>query len=121
MERDEGVRVRYEAVEYYHIKRTKDEEYLMRDHMDKEEIRHGYRENASWHRRERDEVQRRRDYPDDQYTKRYKDDALLMQEWGDRQRDGEEWHRLKLSHEVHTLAERDEGTSSGRSVRGWRF
>jgi hypothetical protein len=46
--RDEGMRVRYEAVEYYHIKRRKDEEYLRREHMDKEEIRHGYRENASW-------------------------------------------------------------------------
>lgn len=127
-ERDEGVRVRYEAVEDYHIKRRKDEEYLRREHMDKEEIPHGYRENASRRRRERDEVldqrkrdelQRSRDYPDDQYTNRQKDDAWLMQERGDRQRDREEWHRLKLSHDGPLpKREREEGRSSGRSVRG---
>ncbi|XP_058722994.1 FIP1[V]-like protein isoform X1 [Vicia villosa] len=127
-ERDEGMRVRYEAAEDYHIKRRKDEEYLRREHIDREEIPHGYRENASRRRRERDEVldqrkrddlQRTRDYPDDQYITRQKDDAWLLRERGDRQRDREEWHRLKQSHDGPLLKrEREEGRSSGRSVRG---
>nr|XP_027185983.1 FIP1[V]-like protein isoform X2 [Cicer arietinum] len=121
--RDEGMRVRYETVEDYHIKRRKDEEYLRREHIDHEEISH-----ASRRRRERDEVldprkrddlQRSRDYPDDQYTTRQKDDAWLLRERGDRQRDREEWHRMKQSHDGHIpKREREEGRSSGRSVRG---
>jgi hypothetical protein len=127
-ERDEGVRVRYEAVEDYHIKRRKDEEYLRREHIEKEEIQHAYRENASRRRREKDEVldqrkrddlQRSRDYPDDHYITRQKDDAWLLRERGDRQRDREEWHRLKQSHDGPVAKrEREEGRSSGRSVRG---
>lgn len=127
-ERDEGLRIRYEAVDDYHIKRRKDEEYLRREHIDKEEIPHGYRENASRRRRERDDImdprkrddlQRSRDYPDDQYAARQKDDAWLMRERGDRQRDREEWHRMKQSHEEHLpKREREEVRSSGRSGRG---
>ncbi|KAL5141720.1 FIP1[V]-like protein [Glycine soja] len=127
-ERDEGLRIRYEAVEDYRGKRRKDEEYLRREHIDKEEVLHGYRENASRRRRERDEVldprkrddlQRARDNPDDQYATRQKDDAWVPRERGDRQRDREEWHRMKQSHEEHLpKREREEGRSSVRSGRG---
>ncbi|TKY73100.1 FIP1of V protein [Spatholobus suberectus] len=127
-ERDEGLRIRYEAAEDYHGKRRKDEEYLRREHIDKEEILHGYRENASRRRRERDEVldprkrddlQRTRDNPDDQYAARQKDEAWVLRERGDKQRDREEWHRMKQSHEEHLpKREREEGRSSIRSGRG---
>ncbi|KAL2322126.1 hypothetical protein Fmac_026505 [Flemingia macrophylla] len=127
-ERDEGLRIRYEAVEDYHGKRRKDEEYLRREHIDKEEILHGYRENANRRRRDRDEVldprkrddlQRLRDNPDDQYATRQKDEAWVLRERVDRPRDREEWHRMKQSHEDHIAKrEREEGRSSLRSGRG---
>ncbi|CAJ1975557.1 unnamed protein product [Sphenostylis stenocarpa] len=127
-ERDEGLRIRYEAVEDYHGKRRKDEEYLRREHIDKEEILHGYRENASRRRRERDEVldprkrddlQRTRDNPDEQYAARQKDEAWGLRDRGDRQRDREDWHRMKQSQEeLLPKREREEGRSSVRSGRG---
>ncbi|XP_057429218.1 FIP1[V]-like protein isoform X2 [Lotus japonicus] len=127
-ERDEGLRIRYEAVDDYHGKRRRDEEYLRREHIDKEEILHGYRENASRRRRERDglldprkrdELQRSRDYPDDQYAGRLKDDTWLLRERGDRPRDREDWHRMKQPHEEHLpKREREEGRASLRSGRG---
>ncbi|XP_020205237.1 FIP1[V]-like protein isoform X2 [Cajanus cajan] len=127
-ERDESLRIRYEAVEDYHGKRRKDEEYLRREHIDKEEILHGYRENANRRRRDRDEVldprkrddlQRIRENPDDQYAARQKDEAWVLRERGDRQRDREEGHRIKQSHEEHIpKREREEGRSSIRSGRG---
>ncbi|BAT79710.1 FIP1[V]-like protein [Vigna angularis] len=127
-ERDDGLRMRYEGVEDYHGKRRKDEEYLRREHIDKEEILHGYRENASRRRRERDEaldprkrddLQRTRDNPDDQYAARQKDEAWVLRERGDRQRDREDWHRMKQSHEeLLPKREREEGRSSVRSGRG---
>ncbi|XP_027338776.1 FIP1[V]-like protein isoform X2 [Abrus precatorius] len=127
-ERDESLRIRYESAEDYHSKRRKDEEYLRREHIDKEEILHGYRENASRRRRERDEVldprkrddlQRTRDNPDDQYAARQKEEAWVLRERGDRQRDREEWHRMKQSHEeLLPKREREEGRSSVRSGRG---
>ncbi|OIV97248.1 hypothetical protein TanjilG_10782 [Lupinus angustifolius] len=126
-ERDEGLKIRYDAVEDYHSKRRKDEEYLRREHIDKEEILHGYRENASRRRRDRDEVldpqkrddpKRSRDNLDDQYAPKQKDDTWLLRERGDRQRDREEWHRMKQSHEEHVpKREREEGQSSVRSGR----
>ncbi|KAK7411601.1 hypothetical protein VNO78_03036 [Psophocarpus tetragonolobus] len=127
-ERDDSLRIRYEAAEDYHGKRRKDEEYLRREHIDKEEILHGYRENASRRRRERDEsldprkrddLQRARDNPDDQYASRQKDEAWVLRDRGDRLRDREEWHRMKQSHEDHLPKhEREEGRTSVRSGRG---
>ncbi|XP_061365832.1 FIP1[V]-like protein [Gastrolobium bilobum] len=127
-ERAEGLRIRYEAVEDYHSKRRKDEEYPRREHIDKEETLHGYRENASRRKRERDEVldprkrddlQRSRNNLDDQYANRQKDEAWHLRDRGDRQRDREEWHRMKQSHEEHLpKREREEGRSSVRSGRG---
>ncbi|KAK7281472.1 hypothetical protein RIF29_09509 [Crotalaria pallida] len=126
-ERDEGLRIRYEAAEDYHSKRRKDEEYLRREHIEKEEILHGYRDNVSRRRRERDEVldprkrddlKRSRDNLDDEYDARQKDEAWLPRERGDRHRDREEWHRMKQSHEEHVpKREREEGRSSVRSGR----
>lgn len=125
-ERDESLRIRYEVVEDYHSKRRKDEEYLRREHIDKEEILHGYRENSSRRRRERDEVLDPRKRDDlkrsrdnlDEYAARQKDEAWLLRERGDRQRDREEWHRMKQSHEEHVpKREREEGRSSVRSGR----
>ncbi|KAK7304795.1 hypothetical protein VNO77_42684 [Canavalia gladiata] len=127
-ERDEGLRMRYETAEDYHVKRRKDEEYLRREHVSKEETLHCYRENANRRRRERDEVldprkrddlQRTRDNPDDQYAARQKDEIWVLRERGDRLRDREEWHRMKQSHEEHLpKREREDGRSSVRSGRG---
>ena len=126
-ERDESLKIRYEAVEDHHSKRRKDEEYLRREHIDKEEIMRGYRESSSRRRRERevldprkrDDIQRSRDNLDDQYAARQKDEAWLLRERDDRQRDREEWHRMKQSHEEHLpKREREEGRSSVRSARG---
>ena len=127
-ERNDGLKGRHEAVEDFHSKRRKDEEYLRREHIDKEEIPHGYRENANRRRRERDEVldlrkrdghQRSRDNLEDQYAARKKDEAWLLRERGDSKRDREEWHRLKQSQEeLPSKREREEGRSSVRSGRG---
>ncbi|KAL2971423.1 hypothetical protein AAZX31_15G195400 [Glycine max] len=127
-ERDEGLRIRYEAVEDYRGKKRKDEECLRREHIDKEEVLHGYREIASSRRRrerdevldprKRDDLQRARDNPDDQYATRQKDEAWVLKERGDRQRDREEWCRMKQSHEEHLPKREREGRSSVRSGRG---
>ncbi|XP_028754036.1 FIP1[V]-like protein [Neltuma alba] len=127
-EKDDGLKSRYDTMEDYHSKRRKDEEYLRREHIDKEDILHGYRESASRRRRERDVVldprkrndpQRSRDNLEDHYASRQKDDGLLLKERSDRLRDKEEWHRAKQSHEEHpSKHEREEGRSSVRSGRG---
>ncbi|OIV98501.1 hypothetical protein TanjilG_18785 [Lupinus angustifolius] len=125
-ERDDDLRIRYEAMEDYHSKKRKDEEYLRREHIDKEEFLHGYRENASRRRREselldprkRDDLKRSRDNFDDQHVARQKDETWLLRERGDRLREREERHRMKQSHEEHIpKRERDEGRSSVRSGR----
>ncbi|CAL0304927.1 unnamed protein product [Lupinus luteus] len=125
-ERDDGSRIRYEIMEDYHSKKRKDKEYLRREHIDKEEILHGYRENASRRRREselldprkRDDFKRSRDNFDDQYVARQKDETWLLRERGDRQRERDEWHQMKQSHEEHVpKREREEGRSSVRNER----
>lgn len=127
-ERDDGLKSRYETIEDYHSKRRKDEEYLRREHIDKEDILHGYRETAGRRRRERDVVldpRKRNDQPrsrdnlDDYYATRQKEDGLLLKERADRQRDMEEWHRVKQSHEEHpSKRAREDGRSAVRSGRG---
>ncbi|KAI4344261.1 hypothetical protein L6164_011508 [Bauhinia variegata] len=126
-ERDDGFKSRYEGLEDYHGKRRKDEEYIRKDYIAKEEILPGYKENTSRRRRERDEVldprkrdsqQRSKDNLDDHYAARQKDEGWLTRERGDRQRDREEWHRLKQSHEEHPpKREREEGWGAVRSGR----
>lgn len=127
-ERDDGLKSRYENVDDYHGKRRKDEEYLRRDHADKEEILHGHRESTSRRKRERDEVLdprkrddqlRLRDNLEDHHSVRHKDEGWLQRERGERQREREDWHRLKQSHEENLpKRERDEGRGALRGGRG---
>ncbi|KAK7329957.1 hypothetical protein VNO77_24140 [Canavalia gladiata] len=125
-ERDDSLKGKHEAVEDFHGKRMKNEEYFRREHVDKE-VLHGYKENVSRHKREKDEVldhprkkfdhKRNRDNLDDQHAAKQKNEAWLLRERGDRQRDREEWHRVKQSHEEH-LSKHKRGRSSLRSGQG---
>ncbi|XWS26276.1 hypothetical protein CRYUN_Cryun26dG0017700 [Craigia yunnanensis] len=128
-ERDDNLKSRYEAADDYHSKRRKDEEYLRRDHADKEEIMHGHRESSSSRRkrerdeildqRKRDEQQRIRDNFDEHHSVRHKEEVWLHRERVERQRDRDEWHRLKQSHEESlSKREREEGRCTVRSGRG---
>ncbi|XP_022750223.1 FIP1[V]-like protein isoform X2 [Durio zibethinus] len=128
-ERDDNLKSRYEAAVDYHSKRRKDEEYLRRDHADKEEILHGHRESSSSRRkrdrdeildqRKRDEQQRIRDNLDEHHAVRHKDEVWLNRERVERQRERDEWHRLKQSHEESlSKREREEGRGTVRSGRG---
>ncbi|KAM6553116.1 hypothetical protein CsatB_013878 [Cannabis sativa] len=130
-EREDSLKGRYEHIDDYHGKRKKDEEHLRRDHVDKEEILHGHRENMNRRKRERDEVldPRKREgqqrHLDDHHSVRHKDEGWLQRERGERQREREDWQRLKQSHEeIIPKRERDEGRSVTRSGRvsedkGW--
>ncbi|PQM42048.1 FIP1[V]-like protein [Prunus yedoensis var. nudiflora] len=130
------------GIDDYHGKRRKDEEYMRRDHIDKEDFVHGHRESTSRRKRERDEIldqrkrddqQRVRDNLDDPHSIRHKDESWLQRERGDRQREREEWHRVKQSHEENIpKRERDEGrvairvgvvqkTKHGWSILGQRM
>ncbi|KAM5548169.1 FIP1[V]-like protein [Rosa sericea] len=126
-EREDSLKGRYEHIDDYHGKRRKDEEYMRRDQIDKEELLQGHRDTTTRRKRERDEVldqrkrddqQKVRDNPDDHHSVRHKDESWLPRERGDRQREREEWHRLKQSHEENIpKRERDDGRVS---VRGGR-
>ncbi|XP_022134823.1 FIP1[V]-like protein [Momordica charantia] len=126
-ERDDSLKSRYENVDSYYNKKRKDEEHLRRDHVDKEEILHGKRESKSHRKRERDEVfepQKRdellrvRDNIGDHHSVGHKEE-WLQRERGDRQRDKEDWHRLKQSREENlSKRDRDEGRSSVRGGHG---
>ncbi|KAE8697454.1 Detected protein of confused Function [Hibiscus syriacus] len=104
-ERDDNLKSRYEAANDYHSKRRKDEEYLKRDHADKEGIMHGPRESSSSRRkRERDEIldPRRRDEQlrirdnfEEHQSARHKDEVWLHRERVERQRERDGWDRLK--------------------------
>ncbi|XVF48441.1 hypothetical protein PTKIN_Ptkin03bG0190300 [Pterospermum kingtungense] len=128
-DREDNLRSRYEAADDYFSKRRKDEEYLRRDHADKEEILHGHRESSSSRRkrerdeildpRKRDEQQRIRDNFDEHHSVRHKDEVWLQRERVDRLRERDEWQRLKQSHdESLTKWEREEGRGTVRSARG---
>lgn len=127
-EREDSLKNRYEIVDDYHSKRRKDEEFLRRDHGDKEEILHGHRETAGRRKRERDDVldpRKRDDQPrirdnlDDYHSVRHKDEVWLQRERGERQREREELFRIKQSHEENlSKREREEGRGSVRSGRG---
>ncbi|KAB2618803.1 trichohyalin-like [Pyrus ussuriensis x Pyrus communis] len=127
-EREGSLKGRYEHVEDYHGKRRKDEEYIKRDHIDKEDFLHGHRDNTTRRKRERDEIldprkrdeqQRVRENVDDLHSVRHKDDSWSQRERGDRQREREEWPRVKQSHEENIpKRERDEGRVAIRGGRG---
>lgn len=127
-ERDENLKSRYGNLDDLHSKRRKDEEYIRRDHAEKEEIFHSHRESASRRKRERDDIvdpRKRDDQPrirdniDDHHSVRHKDEAWMQRERGERQREREEWHRLRQSHEENpSKREREEGRGAARSGRG---
>ncbi|XP_022932653.1 FIP1[V]-like protein [Cucurbita moschata] len=126
-ERDDSLKNRYENVDSYYNKKRKDDEHLRRDHMDKDDILHGKRESKSHRKRERDEVfepQKRddllrvRDNVGDHHSVGHKEE-WLQRERGDRQRDKEDWHRLKQPREENlSKRDRDEGRSSVRGGHG---
>ncbi|KAJ9688982.1 hypothetical protein PVL29_014572 [Vitis rotundifolia] len=127
-ERDDNLKSRYGNLDDLHGKRRKDEEYLRRDHAEKEEILHSHRESSSHRKRERDDVldQRKRDDQprirdnlDDHHSVRHKDEGWMQRERGERQREREEWHRLRQPHEENlSKREREEGRGAVRSGRG---
>ncbi|TKY54718.1 FIP1of V protein [Spatholobus suberectus] len=125
-ERDDSLKDKHETVEDFLSKRRKNEEYLRRDHVGKE-VLHGYRENVSRHKPEKDSVldprkrdhhQRSRDNVDDQYAARQKNEAWLLRERGNKKRDREEWHRVKQSHEEHPSKRERGGRGFVRSEQG---
>ncbi|XP_020232382.1 FIP1[V]-like protein isoform X2 [Cajanus cajan] len=125
-ERDDSLKDKHEAVEYFHSKRRKNEEYLRREHVGKE-VLHGYRENVSWHKPERDSAfdprtrddhQRSRENLDDQYAVKQKNVAQLLRERGNRKRDREEWRRVKQPHKEHPSTRERGGRSSVRNGPG---
>lgn len=105
-DRDDGVKIRNENLDDLSNKRRKEEAHLTREHDDKEESLHARRESSSRRKRERDDGpdQRRRDEQlktrdDDQHIARHKEDGLFQRERGDRQREREEWYRLKQTNQ----------------------
>ncbi|GMI84367.1 homolog of yeast FIP1 [V] [Hibiscus trionum] len=128
-ERDDNLKSRYEAADDYHSTRKKHEEYLKRDHANKEDILHGRRESSSSRRkRERDEILEPRwrdeqlrvqDNLEEHQSARDKDDVWLHRERVERQLERDEWHRLKQSHDGSlSKREREEGRGTVRSGRG---
>ncbi|KAK6942270.1 Pre-mRNA polyadenylation factor Fip1 domain, partial [Dillenia turbinata] len=126
-ERDDNLRGQHENMDDFHGKRRKEEVYIRREHAEKEEGLHAYRESSSRRKRERDDVldQRKRDEPprirpalDDHHSVRQKDEVWLQRERAERSREREEWHRLKQSHEDNvSKREREEGRGPVRSGR----
>ncbi|CAN4113184.1 unnamed protein product [Withania somnifera] len=111
--RDRDELKRYDSLDDRHNKRRKEESKLSREYIDKEEtfLSHGEnmvrrkreRDDTSDHRK-RDELMRKRD--DEQHCIRHKEDGVFQRERSDRQREREEWYRLKQSHE-ETLSKRE--------------
>ncbi|PPD75564.1 hypothetical protein GOBAR_DD27514 [Gossypium barbadense] len=128
-ERDDNLKSRYEAADDYPSKRRKDEEYLRRDHTNKEEILQGRRESSGSRRkrerdeildpRKRDEQRRTRENFDEHHSARHKDEVWLNREKVERPRERDEWLRLKQSHDGSlSKREREEGRGTVRSGRG---
>ncbi|KAL9442630.1 hypothetical protein AB3S75_021032 [Citrus x aurantiifolia] len=125
-ERDDSLKSRYEMVDDYISKRRKDDEYVRRDHAEKDEILHGHRDLTSRRKRERDDIldqrrredqQRIRENFDDHHPVRHKDENWSQRERGERQREREEWHRPKPHEEILSKREREEGRGAVRSGR----
>ncbi|XP_059637784.1 FIP1[V]-like protein [Cornus florida] len=124
-ERDDNLKSRYENIDDLHSKRRKEEEHIRRDHVEKEEILHGHRENTTHRKRERDDImdQRKRDdqariREDDHHSVRHKEEGWFQRERSERQKERDEWHRPKQSHdESLSKREREEGRGGMRSGR----
>ncbi|CAN4084438.1 unnamed protein product [Withania somnifera] len=125
--RDRDELKRYDALDDRHGKRRKEVTKLSREYIEKEETFHSHGENMVRRKRERDDTSdhRKRDElmrirDDEQHYIRHKEDAVFQRERSDRQREREEWYRLKQSHE-ETLSKREKeeirgGLRAGRVV-----
>ncbi|OVA10314.1 Pre-mRNA polyadenylation factor Fip1 [Macleaya cordata] len=121
-DRDDYSMNRHENLNDPPTKRRKDEEHPRREQAEKEEYLHGFRprEGTSRRKRESDDFMeqmredrpRLRDKPDDQHFIRHRDE-----DW--RQRERDDWQRLKQPHE-DTLSnrQREEGRGAVRNSRG---
>ncbi|XP_075077531.1 FIP1[V]-like protein [Nicotiana tabacum] len=124
-QRDRDELKRYDTLDDRHNKRRKEETKLSREHADKEESFHPHGENMVRRKRERDDTSdhRKRDEllrlrDDEQHYIRHKEDGVFQRERTDRQREREEWYRLKQSQEeALSKREREEirgGMRAGR-------
>ncbi|KAJ8560758.1 hypothetical protein K7X08_022618 [Anisodus acutangulus] len=111
--RDRDELKRYDTLDDRHNKRRKEETKLSREYVDKEETFLSHGENMVRRKRERDDTSdlRKRDElmrlrDDEQHYIRHKEDGVFQRERSDRQREREEWYRLKQSHE-ETLPKRE--------------
>lgn len=125
-DRVDSLKTRNDNLDDLHSKRRKEEVHLRRDHAEKEETLHVQKESTSRRKRERDDIldQRKRDdqarvREDDQHAVRHnKEEVWLQRERVERQRERDEWHRLKQSHEENLIKrEREEGRGGVRSGR----
>ncbi|KAJ8562208.1 hypothetical protein K7X08_011499 [Anisodus acutangulus] len=123
--RDRDELKRYDTLDDRHNKRRKEEIKLSREYVDKEETFHSHGENMVRRKRERDDTSdlRKRDElmrlrDDEQQYIRHKEDGVFQRERSDRQREREEWFRLKQSHE-ETLPKREREEIRG-SMRAGR-
>ncbi|XAR66776.1 hypothetical protein NMG60_11013110 [Bertholletia excelsa] len=123
-ERDDNLKSRHENPDDLHRKRRKDEETLRRD-AEKEETLHGHRENTSRRKRERDDTldQHKKDdqvrnRDEERHYTGHKEEGRVQRERGDRQKDRDDWHRLKKTNEESfSKREREEGRGGVRSTR----
>ncbi|KAL0345554.1 UNVERIFIED_CONTAM: FIP1[V]-like protein [Sesamum radiatum] len=124
-DRDDNLKTRNEKVDDLHNKRRKEGAHINWDHTEKEDITYNHRESSSSRKREKDDSsdQWKRDEhakakDDDMHYVRQKEDGSLRKERGERQRDGDERHRLKQSHEeILSRREREETRPVMRSGR----
>ncbi|KAL2228365.1 UNVERIFIED_CONTAM: FIP1V-like protein [Sesamum indicum] len=124
-DRDDNLKTRNEKVDDPHNKRRKEGAHINWDHAEKEDITYNHRESSSSRKREKDDSsdQWKRDEhakvkDDDMHYARQKEDGSLKKERGERQRDGDERHRLKESHEeILSRREREETRPVMRSGR----
>ncbi|CAI9787410.1 unnamed protein product [Fraxinus pennsylvanica] len=115
-----------EKVDDLHSKRSKEEVPISREYTENEGFSHNHRESSSRRKRERDDDfdQRKRDDQarlknDDLHYVRLKEEGSFQRERNERQRERDEWHRLKPSHEeILSRREREETRAGMRSARG---
>lgn len=120
--RDDVLMGRHVNMDDLHVRRRKDEELRKREHIDKDDILHGYRarEDTSRRKREmdggldhkrREDQSRARDKVDNHHSIRHRDES-----W--RQREREDQLRPKQSHE-DTKANQDSEEGRGLVRRKW--
>lgn len=124
-DRDDNIKTRNEKVDDLHNTRRKEGAHLSRGHAEKELIIYDPRESSNRRKRERDDSADQRSRDDhaklkdgDKHYARQKEEGSLQKERGERQRDPDEWHRHKQSHEeIVSRREREETRSFMRSGR----